>query len=143
MGDFALHVSSNGGLEAFAAKFQALASGKFQHQVSEAAGNEIKGLVEAEFRSSTDPYGRSWTPTKAGNTPLIGKTKNMSTSVDMKVLGDGFLIIVTDWKALFHQAGTVRGIPARPMLPVNGSMPPAWRTVIENAVRAQLHAALG
>lgn len=137
MGDFAISSTGGAGVASYLEKLRMLASQGHRADMHEAAADAVKPLVVADFKNSTDPYGAAWKPTKLGNSPLIGPTRDLSTSVRVEPTTDGFIVMVTDWKAIFHQAGT-KHIPARPMLPVGGKMPPAWRAAIERSVRSFL-----
>lgn len=139
MSDFSLEYTSDGGLEAFAARLEALGTGR--EAFHKACADAVKPLVEAEFAQGADPFGMSWTSTVRGNDPLIGATRMLSTSVQSVPTADGFDIIIGDWKAIFHQYGTRRGIPPRPMLP-DGKMPPAWRDAMKQAFTTWLQDSL-
>lgn len=142
MGDFDISGSGGAGLDAFAARLQRLASPEGQQAMNKAAGEVVKDLVLNGFRTGTDPYGNAWRATVAGNQPLIGPSRELSTSVGMVVTSEGFIIVVSDWKAVFHQGGTKRGIPARPMLPTRTTMPPKWRVGMTVSIKLYLETAL-
>lgn len=144
MGDFSVEVSDSGGLDEFAAKLARLTSQDAINRINDAAGAAVKDRVDLEFQRGEDPYGNAWLATRAGNSPpLTGPTRDLRGSVRYEVTGKGFLILVTDWKAIFHQGGTRRGLPARPMLPVNGALPAQWSYAMDLAVKAELEAILG
>lgn len=124
------------GLTDLATRLAALGESGYQ-DACKACAEAVKPLVEAEFAGSHDPHGVPWKPTVRGNQPLID-TGAMAASVT----ADGLAITVTDWKAIFHQHGTRRGIPARPMLP-NGHMPPDWVAACQAAVTAMITKRIG
>jgi len=143
VGDFELSGSGGAGLAAFAARLERLASGAAKPAMHKAVADAVKDMVVNEFRTGTDPYGNAWKATIAGNPPLIGPSKDLSTSVGTIITSDGFIIMVSDWKAIFHQGGTKRGIPARPMLPTRSAMPSKWRTAIKDAFNIYMQNAIG
>lgn len=136
--------TNGAGFAAFAARLRKLGSPTARDAVNKAAADAIKPLLRGEFLSGIDPYGTAWRATIAGNyPPLIGKTGAMSGSADATPSSTGVVVYVTDWKAVFHQGGTKRGIPARPMLPTDGRLPPRWREAISHAFLTQVRAQLG
>ena len=144
MGDFEITSSNGEGLAAFAEKLRQLEKQDAINRINDAAGAAVKDRVDLEFQRGEDPYGNPWQPTVARNSPpLTGPTKELSGSVRYEVTGNGFLILVTDWKAIFHQGGTRRGLPPRPMLPVGGALPEQWSYAMDLAVKAELEAILG
>lgn len=143
MGDFDLEVSDSGGLAGFADKLRRLGSSDGIKRINEAAAVAVKDRVDLEFTRGEDPYGNPWRSTVRGNSPpLTGPTKKLSGSVSYEVTAEGFIIAVTDWKAIFHQGGTTRGVPARPMLPVGGALPEQWSYAMSLAVPAEIAAIL-
>ena len=142
MSDFTLSGSGGDGLDAFAARLTRLASSEGIRGLNETAGEAVKDKVVNEFRTGTGPTGRAWKPTLAGNQPLIGETRDLSSSVAMYPTSDGFIIAVGDWKAIFHQDGTRRNgrivIPARPMLPTGETLPAPWRAAMMTAITLYL-----
>lgn len=138
MGDFELSSSSDGGLAEFAEKLRRLSTNAASNQINQAAADAVKERVELEFERAEDPYGNKWKDTVRGNHPLTGETRDLRTSVKVEITGKGFVILVTDWKAIFHQGGTRRGIPARPMLPVGGKLPDTWSYAMDLAVRGAI-----
>lgn len=133
---------SDGGLERLARRLEAAGKADLR-ELHDEVGEGIVAAVDKGFATSTDPYGRAWLPTKAGNKPLHGRTLDLSTSARFVPLSNGVEIQVTDPKSVFHQGGTRRRIsggtrshiPARPMLPVGGRMPDSWRDAIRVAVK--------
>jgi hypothetical protein len=136
-----VEVSSSGGLEEFEEALRALASPAAMQDFYDEAGAACADLVRQGFAQSRAPNGTPWRPTKAGNPPLV-RTGAMAGSVEHVVTGNGFQIIITDPKSVFHQRGTSRGIPARPMLP-EGSLPPAYAAEIERVWREHFNNVLG
>ena len=123
---------SNGGLERLIARLERVAKGAHRRPVAEAVGKAAVQMVNYGFAAGQAPSGAAWQETEAGNAPLIGETRELSTSAEYEPSDSGVKIIVKDDKAGFHQGGTSRGIPARPMLP-EGELPGPWRGPIEEA----------
>lgn len=123
---------SNGGLDRLIRRVERVAAGQHCRPVAEAVGKAAVQMVNYGFAAGQAPSGAAWAETEAGNRPLIGETRELSTSAEYEARDDGVEIRVTDDKAGFHQGGTSRGIPARPMLP-DGEMPGPWRGPIEEA----------
>lgn len=135
MADFEVSGTGGEGLRELETKLAVLAGGSYRQVIHTDVASAVGNLVKQEFATGTGPDGKPWKPTQRGNQPLIGKTRDLSNSVNATPTSDGVRIEVTDWKAGFHQTGTRRGIPARPMLP-DGKMPAPWRPVIREVVRA-------
>lgn len=123
---------SNGGLDRFIRRVERVAAGRHKRPVADAVGEEAVKLVNYGFAAGQGPSGAAWAETEAGNRPLIGDTRALSTSAEYEASDDAVEIKVTDTKAIYHQGGTKRGIPARPMLP-EGELPAGWRAPIEEA----------
>ncbi len=139
----ALTTSGNGGLELLIARLNSAANGGHQPGLHKVAADGCTDLVRLQFKDGKNPEGDPWKPTIEGNDPPLTRTGAMSNSVVNAITGDGFTISITDYKAIFHQGGTRSKstgdivVPARPMLPKD-SMPPLWRSVIEEDGKAYL-----
>lgn len=127
-------VTSNGGLERLQRRLERVARGAHRRPVAEAVGKVGVELIEQGFEEGHAPDLSPWKPTKKGNAPLIGETRDLSTSADYEPAEDGVTLKVEDWKAGFHQE-------TRPMLP-EGELPKPWRHPIEQAGAKALHDAL-
>lgn len=119
---------------------------KNKQPISEAAGFAV---VQLTARSFHDPSVRAapWAPLApatiaqklADNTTvkfILGRSGLLSKSFRVVEAGNDFVRVGSDrWYAAFHQLGTNRGLPARPMLPVidNELTPLAVRNVVAAA----------
>lgn len=107
----------------------------------EAVGDKLYEITRNTFGASTDPWGRAWRPTKAGNRPLIGAGRFLSgPSLFHRVEGNAVTVGSSAIYAAIHQFGGQAGrgkkvtIPARPFLPITQSgelAPVAQRAVVE------------
>ncbi len=125
---------SDGGLDAYLAKLQALANGDWKAPVAEAAGAACNELVKQGFTDGKAPDGTAWAPTKAGNSPPLTRTGTMAASPEATASGDGFELTVAD-PAIYHQA-------TRPMLPED-DLPPAYSEAIQGAFKTHLEEVFG
>lgn len=127
-------------LAEFAEMLEDLGSDESREEFAEECGRELTELVKQGFESGRAPSGAPWAPTKRGNSPLVD-TGALAASPDFTADADGFTLRITDPKAVYHQRGTSRGIPARPMLP-EGNLPPEWaervRAIFARHVRKRL-----
>jgi hypothetical protein len=121
------------------------------------AQEPLNRLLQAEFRTGTDPYGRPWAPIKPSTlarrqvsrspTPLTD-TRELrdGTRVDIREGGRAGLVIRTGAPyAYFHQVGFRVGrqsVPARRILPQFG-LPAGWKLVLRDAARRAARKAVG
>lgn len=137
--------SDGGSVMAFAARFDAMASGEHKPGLHDALGGACTDLVKLGFQDGKAPSGDPWTPTVAGNSPpLTGPTQELRNSPRWEVTSDGFTLLVTDWKAVFHNNGSRSKdrnrlhVPARRMLPVD-TLPPLWIEIMQEETSTYLH----
>jgi len=77
-------------------------------KIGKAVLPKLEGLIEAEFSSSTGPYGQTWQPKKDGGAPFVGHSA--SKRVKFKLLNEGRTIRTTvAYPMHFHQDGTFSG----------------------------------
>lgn len=131
---------SSGALRGLRDRLAGLQTATFQMRLATKCGAAALKLVADEFRGSHDPRGNPWQPLKyrqggkmrrgqygprrAGK-PLM-KTGRLRASFSTAVTPNGFRIGTAVQYAGYHQTGTAT-IPARPMLPDAGALPPAWQ----------------
>lgn len=95
------------------------------HEVAKKSAEEIKKLVDSEFSSGSDPYGRPWKSIKKGGPSRLSESGALRDSLEVEANGTEIKIIFSDYKFAFHQA-------TRPILTV-GTMPQSWSKAIETA----------
>lgn len=110
------------------------------------ASRDISRLLAREFATSTDPYGRAWKPLKRkrrGGRVLVKTGALKAGTVARPLPGAGIGVELGASYGLYHQTGTRRGLPRRPILPDRG-LPASWNEAVsravERAVRARLRA---
>lgn len=111
------------GFEALAKKYEALA--KVPGVVAQEASDRLTKLVDDEFSSGNDPYGRPWKPLKNGGRSTLTETGALRGSLKVEPRGTEIQISFSDYKIAFHQA-------TRPILTV-GVMPGPWSAAIEES----------
>lgn len=126
--------------------------GAVPSRAARAVADGIAMLIEGEFEEGRDPYGREWaelteaTLEKRSQTsePPLTDYGHMRDSVRVRPRAGAGVAITVDHPAAPHQTGWngSQGTgPARPILP-GMKMPVAWREVIDEAVDAQVRAAV-
>lgn len=112
----------------------------------------IADLIEQEFETGRDPYGREWkdlteaTLAHRSQTtePPLTDHGDMRRSVRVKPRAGAGIGITIDHPAMPHQTGwngAQSTGPARPILP-GLKMPIAWRETIDEAVEASVRGAI-
>lgn len=113
-------------------------------QTAGRAAPAIAHLIDQEFTTGRDPYGRAWAPLKQSTLakgrrpPPLTDTGAMRAGVDVKPMqGAGIAITFANAvPAVFHQGGT-RKMVARPPLP-GGTFPATWARALETAGTAEI-----
>lgn len=130
-------------LNSFVKTLQSLALPQEQQALAQTLGNVALLATRQCFETSTSPEGEAWKPLKkrAGK-PLVD-TGSLRDSFAVNVRRNKITITSDHPGAALHQYGyRERGIPARPMLPAEGEVPPAWdnlfRALFERAMSAKL-----
>ena len=106
------------------------------------AAESIELLIQEEFGTGTDPYGRAWEPLKRSrkrdwvsslpsHTPLT-KTGALRSSISVKASGNSIDVQMGEPYGYYHQTGTSR-MPARPILPNEPALPATWQSAIAEA----------
>lgn len=123
---------------------------KLQRQLSRVASRDayaaVKKSIAAEaitqvalgFRNERDPYGDGWMPLKRRRGRILSKTGRLRRSFTAHVTSDGFKIGSSAHYSAFHQYGTRRGLPARPMLPLKARGLGDWREPLRKAATVTL-----
>lgn len=121
--------------------------GRAQYLIAKAVRDEALTQVQLGFRAERDPNGQPWAPLKYRTGRILSLTARLRRSFNARVTGSGSGVRVsvgTNVKyAKFHQYGTrtKRGgvkMPARQMLPADGSLGTKWQAPIAAAARAAL-----
>lgn len=108
--------------------------GQMPELVAERAAPKIADLLEQQAESGTDPYGVPWAPLRDGTRSYLYDSGAMREGTDAVSAGTQ-IIASSPTPAEFHQGGT-RRMPARPVLPNDGSgLPLSWELAIEQAER--------
>jgi hypothetical protein len=126
--------------------------GTVPSRAARAVADGIADLIEQEFATGRDPYGREWAPlteatlAKRSQTtePPLTDHGTMRRSVDVRPRAGAGVGITIDHPSAPHQTGwdgTQGTGPARPILP-GMKMPITWREVIDEAVAASVRAAV-
>jgi hypothetical protein len=109
-------------------------------RVAVIAAPEITKLLQKQFATGTDPYGRPWRPLKPATLakgrrppPLTDSGAMRRGTVARAAPGGraGIRLLVGKRYGFFHQSGT-RYMAARRILPQNG-LPYAWSRVLAEA----------
>lgn len=144
-GDFAV-------LERFEARLNA--APKAFETVKKNLAEETVDLVRGTFEKSSDPYGERWEPLKVRSGKPLEDTGGLKGSYHPQITADGFSVGSGKDYAGYHQDGTgvygrhkskirpekakalripgvgfrasVKGTPARKMVPDDRGLPPAW-----------------
>lgn len=104
-------------------------------------------LIEAEFKTSKDPYGTPWHELKYPDENRVGgplvKTATMRDSVMASPTPTGVRFSVNTPYAAYHQHGT-KTIPVRMMLPKPWlGLPKSWRGLITKSYTRVLRDRVG
>jgi len=109
--------------------------------VLEEIGMAIHRRVLEGFEHQSDPWGRPWKPLspetieKKRSSRILEDTGRLRQSFAWRLLGRDAVVVGTNVEyALFHQYGTRRGLPKRPMLPLDEHgvhLPGEWMKEIE------------
>jgi phage gpG-like protein len=126
-------------LRAWAERISALA--QTPTRASELAATALAEVVEGEFATGTDPYGREWralapsTLAAGRHPPPLTDTGAMRESVSIEAVGGGLIVGSIAHPAQPHQTGwdgPQGSGPARPLIPT-GSLSPSWANAIREA----------
>lgn len=107
--------------------------------------SELEDLIQGEFDGGEDPYGQGWeslakaTLDKGRTPPPLTDTRAMRNSLAVRPMQRAGVSITIAHPAAPHQTGwegTQGSGPSRPILPMR-DMPPAWQTVIDEAIEAE------
>lgn len=113
-----------------------------------AAAEGINAAIQSGYENGTDPYGDPWaelaerTQMKHGSPPLQAEFGGVPGPMGQGTIatprsGSG-LDISVPFPGQYHQTGAHRGnwhMPARRILPQGRSLPPEWKTSIDDAMR--------
>ena len=131
--------SSDGGLARFAERLEAVASGAWKADASEAVASEVRALVAEEFATGKDPSGARWPARKSGGSwPLLVRSGRTRASVQVAPGAFGATVTIGG-AGDYHQRGT-RRLPARRILP--DARTSAWDARIGEAAAKALRKAL-
>lgn len=114
-------------------------------KVAAIAAPKLSRLLQAEFRSGTDPYGRPWrrlsraTLARGRHPPPLTDTGRLRNGTGAKQGRAGIVLTVGAPYGKFHQYGT-RHMPARRILPAFG-MPASWRQALDDAAQQSIREA--
>jgi hypothetical protein len=116
-------------------------------RISRRVSEELVPLIEKQFEDGVDPYGNAWEPlseatvSKGRSPPPLTETGAMRDSLSIKPLQSSGISVTLDHPALPHQTGWQgsQGTgPARPILPINGELPPEWGAMIERITSEEM-----
>ena len=112
-------------------------------KVAVIAAPKLTALVQREFRTGTDPYGRPWRPLKASTLakgrrpPPLSDTRRLRDGTGAVVTRSGIRLTVGAAYGVFHQYGFRVGrvkVGPRKVLPGHG-MPASWKAVLDESSR--------
>lgn len=120
---------------------------KVPSQIASSASGKIADLIEAEYASGSDPYGRGWadladsTKARGRSAPPLTDTGAMRGSVEVKPMPWAGIQVTINDPAVHHQYGTVN-MPQRAIYP-NQAMPDTWKQAIQEAADEAFNDAAG
>jgi phage gpG-like protein len=134
-----------GQLVALERKFARLAAPGFRRELYTELKNEAELQIAEGFDEQRDPYGNAWAPTKDRRSPILERSGDLRDGFTVVVTGTGLRIRNAMPYAGVHQFGDPdRGIPARPMVPVERrGLGRIWREAFYTRARALLERTLG
>lgn len=101
----------------------------------------VHDLIDEQFRTGTDPFGRPWEPPKDGHSPPMVRTRKLWGGLKIRVdaTGSGIQILVASAAeyARYLQYGTWRMLPRR-IVPGSGVLVAAWRAALRAACAAAM-----
>ena len=125
-------------------------------RASRAAAEAINAAVEEQFEEGTDPYGRPWaalaprTLLKHGEPPLQGefgaRPGDMAEGTVARPGRGAGIELSVPFPGAIHQTGASSGnwrMPARPILPQRGQLPPKWKAAIDAAMKEAFASSMG
>lgn len=116
---------------------------------SREVSDRLNPMLQQEYATGTDPYGRPWAPLRASTLkkgrrppPLTasGAMRRGTKAFPLPGAGVGFSL---PFPGNIHQGGSVRNLAARPVLPRGGRLPASWGLVIRESARDQVRKRLG
>lgn len=127
---------------------RALASlAKVPAQVAREAAGDIDNLLDRQFATGTDPYGKAWAPLRPASLargrkpPPLSRGRVRASARAYPLGGSGIGIEVSDGTAGFHNTGTSR-MAKRRLLP-DRALPAKWQAAIDKRFRAAVRQRLG
>jgi len=110
-------------------------------RASRGASESIAALIQRQFDTGTDPYGRAWKPLKPstikkkGHARILIDKEKLRKGIDVRPMsGAGVQITIDADYAKYHQ-GT------RPILP-NRGLPATWKAAITGALTQETQRAI-
>ena len=119
-----------------------IASGDVGRAIARDIAGELQAKVADQFARGRDPYGSRWDPPKDGGRPGV-RTGKLQGAVQVRAYGPRILLSASGVTyAGFFSRGTSK-MAARPIFPeASIGLPPAWREVIEKAVKRHVKRAV-
>lgn len=114
--------------------------------IAEEARADVEGAIKATASAGTAPDGTPWAPKKdGGGQPLRGAAAAVRAFVSGS--SQAVITLVIRGRYVIHQFGRKSakggGLPARPILPTRGDVPPSVAKAIADAARRVASRALG
>ena len=126
-------------LRKFIKNWDAIAKGSVQQAILRGASFEILDRVHEGFSQSHDPFGNPWADLKWRSGQPLRLTGRLMNSFQADIKGLRLMVRTNVDYFPHHQWGAPRAnIPARPMLPPAGTLPPAWAEAIAEIAREEL-----
>jgi phage gpG-like protein len=98
--------------------------------------HEITMILDEQFKTSSDPWGKRWAPKKRDNgKPTLIDTSSMRRSFFVSVSGTKIKIINSAEYSGYHQSGTSKMV-ARKMVPDTGAMPRKWEPRLRKVAKS-------
>jgi phage gpG-like protein len=96
------------GLEDLRRRVASIADGNVRMNVNHVCAQAAMKLIDDGFRTSTDPYGRPWTPLKSRvGKPLLDTRTHLQNRLTPHLMPSGFTIDIAFAGAAVHQYGAV------------------------------------
>lgn len=111
---------------------------------------KLPEVIDKQFQTGTDPYGRAWTPhadatiERHGEHPLLDLSGQMRSSLHVHPMQAAGVSVTIDHPSEDHQTGW-KGPqgegPARPILPM-GTFPATWRAAVQDSIQESINEAM-
>lgn len=121
----------------FAKIWQYMDSPDFRRKLLNEIGETAVALVQQEFETGRNPYGKRWAPDKPprtiGGNRILNKTGALANTIRYKIVGETVVVYSPLKYSIFHQRGTKR-MPQRLIFPDDLiGLPERWKRAFDGA----------